>query len=407
MSRILFAWELGANLGHLARDLPVAQRLRSAGHAVLFAVRDTRIAAEVLGPAGFRYVQAPIVTAQGRLVAPPVNYAELLVAEGWHDRRALLGHLSAWRSLIALGRFDAVIADHAPGALLAARIAGCPGIPLGSGFEIPPDVSPMPTIRPWEHPSAERLLATETAVLSDINAAVSVLGGASCERLGEIFGHSPILATFGELDHYGQRLDGKYVGAIDGLIHAPAVGWPPGSGPRIFVYLRPRHAALSVLLAALAAYGACAVCAIPGAGPTLRARAGNGIAVHDRPVALDPLLAEADAVITHGGSSTVAKSLQKRVPLLLLPSTVEQYLGAQRVEALGAGILVEGKPDEASLGAAIAALCVDQPHRKAAQAFATRHAQTDTEQAAAAATQHIVAMLSTGGRTGYVMSGRA
>lgn len=50
--RILFAWELGANLGHLARDIPVAEQLRKLGHDVTFAARDLRVAQEMLAPRG-------------------------------------------------------------------------------------------------------------------------------------------------------------------------------------------------------------------------------------------------------------------------------------------------------------------------------------------------------------------
>lgn len=393
MSRILFAWELGANLGHLTRDLPVASQLRAAGHEVFFAVRDTRIAAEVLGPARIGYTQAPIITGQVWLAASPVNYAELLVAEGWHDRRALLGHLGAWRALIALGRFDAVIADHAPGALVAARIAGCTSIPLGSGFEIPPDSAPMPAIRPWEPAAPERLLAAERAMLSDINAAVSALGGAPYARLGEIFGPAPILTTWGELDHYGERPAGLYIGAIHGLESAPLVGWPRGDGPRVVVYLRPRHPAIGAVLDALAACGARAVCVIPGVGVALKARSRVGIAVYDHPVALAPLLAEADVMVGYGSNGTLAKAMQQGVPLLMLPMNVEQYLGARRVQALEAGILLEGAPDKERIGAALAALCEDPSFKSAACAFAVRHAETDTKQAAAAAARYIGAAI--------------
>jgi UDP:flavonoid glycosyltransferase YjiC (YdhE family) len=393
MSRILFAWELGANLGHLARDLPVASALRSAGHGVFFAVRDTRVAAETLGPAHFRFTQAPVVAGRTRLAMPPANYAELLAAEGWQDRRALLGQIGAWRALIALGGFDAVVADHAPGALVAVRIAGRPGIAFGSGFEIPPDVSPMPAIRPWEQPSPERLLAAERAVLADLNAVVKALGGRPYARLGEIFGPQPILATCGELDHYGERAGARYVGAIDGLDNAAQVGWPPGDGPRILVYLRPEHPALGATMDALAERGVRAVCAIPGAPAALKQGAAPGIAIHDRAVALDPLLAEADVLVGYGSHGTLAKALRHGVPLLMLPTTVEQYLGAKRAEALGAGLLLEGKPDAARIGAALGALSEEARYRTAARDFASRHAARDTAQALAETVAHIEAVL--------------
>ena len=40
MARILIAWELGANLGHLLRQLMIARELRRRDHQVLFACRD-------------------------------------------------------------------------------------------------------------------------------------------------------------------------------------------------------------------------------------------------------------------------------------------------------------------------------------------------------------------------------
>ncbi|QDX79879.1 hypothetical protein B9N43_00520 [Denitratisoma sp. DHT3] len=91
MTRFLFAWELGANYGHLARDIPVAIKLRNKGHQVLFAVRDTKAAAELLGRQCFPYVQAPFCITPPRLARPPANYAELLVAEGWGSPLTLLG----------------------------------------------------------------------------------------------------------------------------------------------------------------------------------------------------------------------------------------------------------------------------------------------------------------------------
>lgn len=38
MTRILFAWELGSNLGHLTRDLPLARACRAAGFSFMLAV---------------------------------------------------------------------------------------------------------------------------------------------------------------------------------------------------------------------------------------------------------------------------------------------------------------------------------------------------------------------------------
>ena len=85
--------------------------------------------------------------------------------------------MHAWITLLALVKPDTVIADHAPTALLAAHIAGIPCVAFGSGFEIPPQVIPMPTIRPWESIDIAKLEQSEKLVLGQVNAVSLALGG--------------------------------------------------------------------------------------------------------------------------------------------------------------------------------------------------------------------------------------
>jgi len=394
MSRILFAWELGAHLGHLTRDLPVAQKLRDAGHQVRFAVRDTRVAAEILPPHRFGFLQAPVCVGRTRLGQAPANYAEMLVAEGWCDRKALLGHISAWCELLAGGTFDAAVADHAPGALIAARITGRIAIPLGNGFEIPPDSEPMPSIRPWENLTRERLLASERNVLADINAIVTQLGGQAYGRLAEIFAPSPIFATFAELDHYGPRNGTCYVGSIHGLSQAPQASWPTGDGPRVLAYLRSHHPATAEVMAALAASGVRAICIVPEANEVFKAQhSSQSVSVFDHPVALDSLLDEADAMIGYASTGAVTAALLKGVPLLMLPAIVEQYLCARRVEAMGAGVIIDGTPERERIREGLAALLGEAKYKAGAASFSAKYATASIQQAATRAARLIMERL--------------
>jgi len=59
MSRILIAWEMGRNWGHLSRLVPLAKRLKSRGHSVLAVVRDIAAASATLGPAEVTFIQGP------------------------------------------------------------------------------------------------------------------------------------------------------------------------------------------------------------------------------------------------------------------------------------------------------------------------------------------------------------
>ena len=50
----------------------------------------------------------------------------------------------AWRQLLTLLNADLILADYAPTPLLAARCLQVPAVVLGTGFSVPPSVSPLP-----------------------------------------------------------------------------------------------------------------------------------------------------------------------------------------------------------------------------------------------------------------------
>jgi UDP:flavonoid glycosyltransferase YjiC (YdhE family) len=99
MASIFYAWEFGANLGHIDTFLPVAKELRSRGHQVHWVVTHPHQAAKLLPEAGFAWLQAPTMAEQQRPL-PPLNYADILLRFGYADTDALLGITTAWRELI-------------------------------------------------------------------------------------------------------------------------------------------------------------------------------------------------------------------------------------------------------------------------------------------------------------------
>jgi hypothetical protein len=71
MARILVAWEFGRNLGHIARDLPLARAARDAGHEVLWALPNLRAAAAELADEGFTLLQTPWIRPVTRATGAP------------------------------------------------------------------------------------------------------------------------------------------------------------------------------------------------------------------------------------------------------------------------------------------------------------------------------------------------
>lgn len=378
MARYLFAWELGGNYGHVGRCLPVALALRECGHQVLFAVRDLRIATEQLGPSGLRCVQAPVWgTTPSRY--SPANYAEMLLVEGYADWQRLWGVLQGWVSLLQIYRPDVLVADHAPTALLARRIVDVPAIAVGTGFEIPPDTAPLPSIRPWEPIAHERLRASECQALAVINRALGSYAAAPLDRVAGLFDvEGRILATFAELDHYELRPGAAYVGASFGCIPGMPIDWERGPGPHLLAYLRPAGRGFDEMLSALARLDAEVICVAPGLARNPCSR--SGMRVLARPVELKPILGRTQLAITNAGAGMTAQLLLAGVPLVLLPNVIEQSLTARRAEALGAAIVLADARSESSCVHALTVGLKEPEYCDRARAFAAKHAEFSPQQ---------------------------
>lgn len=378
MSRILFAWELGANYGHLSRQLPIALQLRQQGHQVFFVVRDTAVAAQLLAPHGFAFTQAPYNTK--RLSLAPANYAEILVASGYADQSTLSGLVQGWLSLIQLFKADLIVIDHAPTALFAAHLINLPAIPIGTGFEIPPDHSPLPSIRPWDVGPNDRLQRADGFVLEQLNNIAKSLGKRTLDSINELFQGDKLLATFAELDHYGVRAGETYAGPLFWNAPSHTVTWSEPDKPHLFAYLRPSVPGFENLLKVVSKLKAEVVVVAPGAPAALvKALSSPGFRIHSQPVQMGRLLKSADLAITTGGTGTVSQCLLAGIPLLLVPQNVEQYLMALRVEKMGAGLAARKMRQEVDFTGLLEALLRNPGFRQAARDFAKRYAEFNPE----------------------------
>lgn len=391
MSRILFAWELGANYGHLSRLVPIAEQLRAKGHEVFFAVHDLRVAAELLAPLGYHFTQAPVTPSGRWLNAPPANYAEMLIAEGFANRAVLSGKVRGWISLYRLYRPDAVVLDHAPSALLGARILGIPRILVGNGFEIPPVASPFPSIRPWEEIPASRMQRSEAVLLAAINSVVAAYRGKSMDHLSDMFDMAEkVLMTFPELDHYGVRPHENYAGPVYQTKSGQSADWPKVEGSRVFAYLRPSVPGFGNLLEALRQSGAAVVCVAPGMQQNaVKALVSERFRIFGRPVMLPPLLETADLAVSYGGIGTLSPCLLAGVPMMLVPQNVEQHLISKRVEVMGAGVVLENQRRQDDFAEALGRLTNEPDYRKNAESFQTKYAGFDPGKAASLVVQII------------------
>lgn len=392
MARFLLCWEFGGGLGHAGRLKPLARLLMQRGHQVDLALRDivhTRaLLSDLADLPGMRVLQAPVWLHQTvGLPEPLVSLTEILMGNGYLKADHLHGLVAGWRALMALTQADVVVADYAPTATIAARSLNLPAASVGAGFYVPPDVSPLPPFRTWEHVPPARIVEGDKVVLRAVNTVLQDLGAAPCAKLVDIFrGDLPLLCTWPELDHYrrGPLPDGqRYLGPTflpesgDKPGHAgdEASHWPDLPGPKVFAYLRASHPDHALVLRALDQAGCATLCYLPevAAGkpapvssPRIRYAAG--------PVHLGQTLPQAELMVSHGGEASLTQALLAGLPVLLLPTHAEQFLMAQRVEEAGAGLNAAAHARPVPFQTLLAQLVNEPRFRQGAQALAQSYA---------------------------------
>lgn len=334
MSRIVFAWELRDNHGHLWRLLPLAIEMRSRGHEVAFGLRSMTAAQRYLAPTGIRWLACPMsagAVLPGREIA---SYTDILAIHGATRPDLLGGMVQGWLNPYALLGVDLVVIEHNPFALLAARRARIPSVQVGTDFTIAPTLSPAPCFRSWQPGHVEAQKQTGEAVRRTVQSLFD-----KPYSLGQLLtvDHTRGLSV-PELDHYAAfRPPGT---TFLGPAPAPYQGSTQTSSqsrrPRIFAYLYLQPW-MEAVLGALDATGAEVIVVIAALEadwspryPTLR--------FYRRPVQLAPLLAECTLAVTHAGHGTTADCLLADVPMVHLRLHIEQLLAAERLAATGAGL---------------------------------------------------------------------
>lgn len=377
MARFLLAWELGANLGHLTRLRPVAQALQARGHEVVYALRDVSGSRAVLGAPRATVLQAPLALNAAPRAA--WTLADVLLSCGYASAPALAGLVDAWSALMGLAGCDALVADHAPTALLAARAAGIPALHIGHGFSVPPRQSPLPVFRDWVAAAPQHAAQADAQALASVNAVLAERRAAPLSQLCELFHpERTLLCTWPELDHYAGlgRSAADYHGPDCDVGPGQDVHWPAAPGPRVFAYLRASHPDTAEVLRALHALALPSVCFVPDAGKALAdVAAAPTLRLSTEPLHMQQALAGCALLVCHAGQATVAQGLRLGIPSLLLPVHAEQFLLARQLQRHGAALNAATLPRPADYRAVIGALVSpDSAQAAAARSLAAAHA---------------------------------
>lgn len=343
------AWELGAGYGHLGPLLTLARPLKAAGHQVSFVVRDVVAAEAVLAGSGLPYYPAPANFSPSGAVKLH-SYPQILLSTAFNHSDELRARVRAWRSLFEALKPDVLVADHAPTALLAARGGPMRCVITGNGFVVPPDVSPLPELRPWAPVDPKVLMDAEAQALRHMNDVAQRLGAPPLTRFADIYaGASQALFTFPELDNYAAlRTGADYWGILPGPGGATP-RWPEGKGKRVFVYGQP-FPGVAEVLGSLSTAACRTLVYIPKLDPELRRLAGSQLAFADSLQDMAAITRDCDAAVMTNGHSTTAAMLLAGKPMVILPQHLEMFLIGRSIEESGTGLAAPALKRKGILG---------------------------------------------------------
>lgn len=378
MAKIVFAWELGGQTGHVTTLLPIARAMRGRGHEVKFLLRDPQAGADFEGAADFAREAAPIWV--GPVAYPnPLNFGQILHNFGYQHAAPLRQLIAAWRDRLAGAQ--AVVANVSPAAHIAARTLGIPSFEISQGFHVPPPTMPAPPLRHWEPASRALLEAADRAVLDAVNAALADHGAAPIASIGALFAGREMLLTYPELDIYPERGPAQYYGVPEAGEGTAMPEWPPGSGPRVFAYIYNYYAGLDALLATLRRLDMPTLLLCRGAdAEVVQRHAGGSVLVVQEAMRMSHFLPQSDFVVCHSSHQTTAKTLLAGKPLLMLPTQLEQFLIMRRVVRFGAGLGIDPSAPDADYAKALGELAAPR-YAALAKMFAARYASHDPQAA--------------------------
>ena len=352
MTRILFCWELGGGSGHISRSVPIIRLLREREHEVYFALRDVSRAPAALSRWGVKILQAPYqLYAPERLIEPTFTYPQLLHNVGYSNSSWLRSLTEAWLNLYRLVNPEIIVADHSPTALLAARGSAAKRVCIGTGFSVPPNVSPLPALQRYEGDD-RALIEDEVRVMDVIRAASRELELEAPRSIGEMFANvdEVILTTLRELDHYSAR-PGSALWGVGPTTGTARPDWPAGTNRRIFAYLK-QGPGLVAMLTLLNKLSLPTVVCYDGIDSATRTRfTSETLRFQEGHVDLQVAGRECFAAVlnaTHGATSAL---LLQGKPVMLLPQNLEQEVLARKVAGLELGVCAEPGVDRSVFGA--------------------------------------------------------
>ena len=386
--KILMAWEVGRNFGHIGMLVNLAKSLLKQNEKaeIIFALQRPETALKFASRFEYKLLQAPYYPPRRGPGSQKFGTTKLFSDDlwpcGYHDPEVLAGLLRSWSDLYDMVKPNMLVAQAAPTALLAAREHNFKKVAFGGGYDVTAKSDPMPPLRYWENNDESDLKARASDVQDVINGAQKILKRPKLKSFMQaIETDADYLNTFEELDHFPNRseiqgCDVKYYGGTFAIDKGEALEWNKSADHRIFAYIRHDAQGFKQCLEALSMISSKTdmIVSAPGIAEALKQKLEKPhLRIVDGPVKLSSILKECDLGITHAGQGTSYAFAVHGVPQLFLPGHIEQFMFAKAAgrQKLGRGLAGNYGTDKVI--ELIKILIEDPQYKQASQAFAEKY----------------------------------
>ncbi len=346
--KVLFAWELGAGMGHLSPHEPLLRHLCQLGHEVVVVAQNVVKARRAFRDLSLVTLQCPMnLEKPDPVYRPTPSMAHVLHNSGFSRAESLKARIQSWQELLELIRPDLVVGDYYPTLQLALLDREIGQVVLGNGFTLPPAIKPLPDFSVFQGRKFPKFPQGEEQTLGVINQALQSLRLPLLTSLSELWHKRGLclLKTLEELDHYGDRNDGIYLG-VPPSPRGKKPHWPTRGERRIFAYLKPDQL-VGDLLAGLQRTNCQVIIAGDGLSSSLENQFSSPSLRFEREaVDLYETLESADLVVNNANHGSSAHSLLEGVPLVMVPQQLEQRLFSSRLQSQGLALEMTGTSEK-------------------------------------------------------------
>ena len=352
MSRILFVWELGGDLGHLTNISLVAREMAARGHSVAVAIKDLSRSGLFFKGTQIEVMQAPIWLPRPARPQVTKTIADILAYRGYNFVEGLESLVTAWLALIRAVRPDVIVCDYAPTAQFAARREAIPCVVLSNSFSFPEPGYPCPDICPWVDAPIEIVRRNEQRIVNNVNTVAQSLDIPPINTLPDLFSCEQSFVTelpIFDINH-DVRSRSTYVGSAPSDHNFSAVDWGNCEGKRIFVYLKAGRPKVDLALKLLKQSNAVVRGYFAGRLPQgLNSANDDRFRLSETPVDVEESLNDADMAVFHASLGTLCQVVVAGKPTFALPAQLEQTRYSRIIKDLGVGDWIGINEDESEL----------------------------------------------------------